>query len=177
MASKEIVNQVINETLTEWAERFIMLRQASAEARLGSASGRGRRSFDHHVRPATESQLARAVFLFNTYLRYADLKSKKWDTSAPPIEEIEAWIRDKGLGIFVRRYRAKYKSVPATNEKLVNKIAWGIAKKILQRGRLKKRRVPWYQSSANKGLGVLQGQLADNLSEESLNGLIKALQT
>lgn len=170
MNDKEVINKIINDVLADWLPEFVRIRKAQAKAKLGTASGAGQNSFDHSMIKATGSQIARALLLFITYLRFADLKNKHWD-AMPPIDKMEQYVRDRGVEKFRRKFTAKYKSIPSDTDKLINKIAWGIAIKIKQRGHLKKKRVPWYRKSANKGMGVLYGRLSEALSKETLDKL------
>jgi len=171
--SQELVNQAINKVLLEWAAEFIRLRETQARQKIKVASGSGHQSFSHSTIKANGAQLAEALFMFNTYLRIADMK-KGW-TKAPPINVIEDWIEKKGVDKFKRKYQAKHRYTPKDPKQLINKIAWGISLSIKKRGSLKKKRVKWYSKNYNRGIGALYTELLDALSKESLDHLKKEL--
>lgn len=170
---QQLVDSIINDVLTKWAAEFIAIRQQIADQKLGKATGEGHRSFDHAVIKANGAQLAEALFAFNEYLRFADMK-KSWGKQ-PPVNVLEAWVEKKGVDKFRAKYVTKYGSAPQDVTKLINKIAWGIALSIKKRGQLKRKRVRWYSKSYNKGIGVLYGRMLNELSEESLKNFKKQL--
>ena len=55
----------------------------------------------------------------------------------PPVEEIENWIRDKGLSAF-RRKPKDGQGNPLTGNRLITAMAWGIVKK--KKGRIRNKR-------------------------------------
>lgn len=99
---------------------------------------------------------------FNTYGRYFDMGNLS-RSGQIPVEEIEAWIRAKGVGSFKSGYKRK---IPVSDAKLINAIAWGIVKNKMKE-RHKRRR--WYA----KGVAKDVYGLFDTLVNEYQNFILQ----
>lgn len=76
-----------------------------------------------------------------------------------PVDEIKEWIQDKGLASFSAGYKRK---IPVSSTKLINAIAWGIA-----RSKIKKQTKPrrWYSKSRGRDINQLYDKLVERYQD------------
>ena len=67
--------------------------------------------------------------VFAQYGRIKDMKGPLNRTKAPPIEELEAYVKKVGLSKFsyIPGYTGRSKVLP-TSDRAINRIAWGLAR-------------------------------------------------
>lgn len=123
------------------------------------------RSLDQDTRADLAKLVVTMQFAFEEYGKYPDIKRKRW-RAQPPIDDILAWVKKKGLSAFGAD-RNPYKRKIKTPERRYNEIAWGIARSYTARSR-QDRPKPWMQSTFYKGLNALQTQLATGVADASI---------
>lgn len=110
--------------------------------------------------------------IFADYGRIIDQK-RRFQNPAPPIAELEAWVREKGLQNFDYVSGYKYENVKRlpTYNKSVTRIALGIGYGM----KIKVNRKPWFASPMYKSIGWLIRSLASgmsrNIGKEVVNNL------
>lgn len=124
----------------------------------------------------TRSDLARIStsihFAFEEHGRYLDMKKIFYD-SQPPVEKILEWVKSRGLAFFgedPNRYKNKLK----TDERRMNEIAWGIARKRAKQKRFQQNR-RWFQSNFYKSLNALQEELLLGVADRSIEEIKESL--
>lgn len=162
------VNDVINQELADWAISFINNRREAASV-IPQASGKGARSFEHEVIKAAASEVARVLFAFEAHMRLADMRKLNWKQQ-PPTQDIIDWIKQRGVGKFLAGFERKY-SLPKSNTRLLNQIAWGIVKKKAKTN--KRKRHKWYNKSKERDISRLYSRLLYALSENQLQNIKK----
>jgi len=153
---------IINDVLAAWALEFIQNRVQAAQ-KLGSASGRGKNSFDYKV---IKGEVARVLFEFEGYMRFQDMRKVR-NRGNRPFEDILQYVKDKGVNKFINGF--KYK-IPSSNVKLMNQIAWGIVK-----SKKPIKRKKWYNKGKEKDIHSLYGRLLAALREHQADTLRKSL--
>lgn len=164
---------IINEELAAWSITFIQNRLRDSQ-KLNTSSGRGRKSFDYQVIKASTNDLARALFEFEGYMRFQDMRRLKWDSQAP-FQEILRYVQEKGVNAFINGFSKKYR-IPSSNVQLMNQIAWGIVKKKAKPGYRHKRK-KWYNKGKQRDIYSLYGKLLARLREEFIESTKKTLAT
>lgn len=155
------LNDRLSQIMEEWAVEFIEYRIKDAK-QLGQASGKGIRSFRHQVIRDSANEAAKALFEFEGYLRIADMKRVKWNSQSP-VNELIQWVKDKGIEKFRDKFIKKY-GVPKTDLQMMNRIAWGIAKKRLK-SNFRRKRIRWYSKPREKSINILYRRLLDAAAE------------
>ena len=82
---------------------------------------------------ASADQVASMGVLFEQYGRIKDMKGIT-RTKAPPIEELEAYVRKVGLANFSYVPGYKHGQFPLASSTAINRIAWGLARAQLREG-------------------------------------------
>jgi hypothetical protein len=164
------------DTIQELAEYFSLLTVQRWAANLKRqklvASRELINSLDQDTRADLSKLVVTMLFAYEEYGKYPDIKRKRW-TKQPPVEEILAWVKKKGLSSFGQDphpYKRRIKSA----ERRYNEIAWGIARSYTRRGRQDKPK-PWLRSSFYKGLNALQTQLATGVADTSIESMKETL--
>ena len=154
----ERIRDLAEELLRDWAQRSreLLAKRKATGALMQSVL-------------VEASQVAAGIVAFEVafpgYARILDMKAvEPGNLGAQAVEELKTWIRAKGVSGFVAGYRKRYGKAPTNNERLVNSIAWGIARSRGKAG-AKKRRLRWY-SRRKSGLLI---ELYDRVATESLN--------
>jgi hypothetical protein len=158
------IRDSINEILEDFAVEFIRNRKDDARKADLVASKDLVRSFKGDVQKATASDLAKAFIAFQGYGRYFDLKRVR-RTRQIPIKELEQWIKEVGVSQFIPKFTRKYK-LPTSNQRLINQIAWGIAKK---KRRHKRRR--WYSKNRESDIGRLYRNLLQAYQDQTIQNI------
>ena len=164
------IDDVINDVLLRWSPQFIQALRQNADV-IPKATGKGAGSFDYEVRKASGSEVAAALFAFESHLRLADMKKFKW-SSLPPLENIKEWIRSKGVSKFRNNYNGK-KKLPVSDTKLVNQIAWGIRTNKLKTG--KRKRFRWYAKKKEDHINQMYVDMLDKVAQLQIQDLKKSV--
>lgn len=92
------------------------------------------KSLSTEVLGATGDLVGQMRVEFNQYGRIQEMRNRQW-TSAPPVEELERFVRKKGLRAFdyIPGYTENSRVSPTT-DRAINRIAWGISRARLRDG-------------------------------------------
>lgn len=163
--------EVIHQELSLWAPIFVQNRLDAARQAGLVASRELLRSMRSEVTDALRD-VQSFYFAMEGYGRILDMRRRR-QGRIPPIEEIIDWIRDVGISKFRPGFVRRRGSVPASNQQLLNQIAWGVAKKAVSKKRRKRRR--WYAKDKESDIDDLYTRLMSALQEETLRDQKDAL--
>ena len=126
--------RIIDEELGDYAARALQLLAAAIQAKGLVLSQELLDSLRSQVTAASAEHVASMGVLFEQYGRIKDMKGIN-RTKAPPIEEMEAYVKKVGLSKFefIPGYTARSKVLPISS-RAINRIAWGIARAKLRDG-------------------------------------------
>jgi hypothetical protein len=161
------LKDIIEKTLKEYSVIFVANRQESLGKVKLQASSDLIRSVAADVSRSGDD-LALLQLAFNDSGRYSDLNYINRKNQVP-VEEIEDWIRAKGVGSFKSGFKRK---IPVSDAKLINAIAWGIVKKKLQQNHKRRR---WYAKSVGRDINNLYDTLVERYQEFILQDQKKQL--
>lgn len=168
--------QIIRSVLDKHAVTFISNRvQDAKEENLNSLSFL--KSFVSQVSDSGDGQMGTLSIGFNQSGRFQDLKRNKgrWGENQPPVEKLKAWIYRRGAAPFI----AKYKRGKGTlsNDKIIENVAWAIAKTIKKKGNTPRR---WWSARRIKDINIIFDELVEayrdlliKFQKESLENGIK----
>lgn len=162
----EELNREIATISDAWAKKYLANRLAYLKRRNVLATGELEHSFGYEVDDNPTDAAVRAMIAFADHGRIIDMRRidhDKWGRNA--VERLEKWILKKGINAFVPGFLKKY-GLKAPPRDVVNRIAWGI---MVERGKGKFRRRPWYAKSKTAAVTELYNEVAaaslDNTSE------------
>ena len=163
----EDITSVIAEITEEWIVPVKEELMKAIKRRKLVSSKELIQSFEH----AVAKDLAGRVELdlgFSDHGRIKEIRSRSWNFKAPPVKEIEKWVKKVGL--------SKFKFVPGydagnapklSTEKKVNRIARSISRSRLK-GNLKVKTRKWYAKNFWSYINQLEGRLMDAIDIEAL---------
>lgn len=160
----ETPQEVTNAILLPWARSFVRHRIEDARAADLKASGELLRSFNYRIFKATAGSVASALFEFDTAGRYVDLKRVNRNRQRP-VEQIEEWIRARGVQQFRARFARKYR-LPATDSRLITQLAWAMVK-----SKKRRKRKAWYTNNREADIDMLYNKLLEGIQEGTLKGI------
>lgn len=158
---------VIHQVLKDWAVLFVHNRIQGAQGANLVASGALTRQMRFEVTSALRDVKA-VFFAFEEYGRILEMKGVNRKRQIP-IDEIVAWVKDKGLDEFRAGFRRRHRRLPTSQTQLLNQIAWGIAMKRLRSKRLKRRK--WYSKDRESDFDLLYRRLMDALADNTIKSL------
>ncbi|WP_375418113.1 hypothetical protein [uncultured Hymenobacter sp.] len=120
--------RILDEEVGNYAARALALLSAAIQAKGLVLSEQLLQSLRSEVVAASAQHVASMGIAFEQYGRIRDMKGLN-RTKAPPIEEIEKFVRKVGLARFdyIPGYTDRSKVSP-TSSMAINRIAWGIAR-------------------------------------------------
>jgi hypothetical protein len=120
--------RILDEEVSDYAARALGLLTQAIEAKGLVLTEELLNSLRTQVVSATAQHVASMGVAFEQYGRIKDMKGIN-RTKAPPIEEIEAYVKKVGLSHFdfIPGYTDRSKVSPASST-AINRIAWGIAR-------------------------------------------------
>lgn len=146
--------------MQEWVVKFIEYLQQKAD-KVGKATGQGSASFDYSIRKTATGTLPAVTVMFKDYMRFLDMKNVHRGGDLP-VDEIEDWVKSKGLAAFKKGKYNKPSNLPEKAQ--INRIAWAIA-----RHPKKMKRQPWYNKTKGNQVYALYFKLLDALLPVMLN--------
>lgn len=163
------ISKTINPIIAEFTTEFILDLQDAARKRVGSKESA--QKIDGAVLRATATRGATIMIDFAEHLRFYDMRNVQRRNQLTPrgIERIKEWIQEKGISSFLKGYKYPLtrkiggRSTPVPMNRILNNIAWGIARK---RSKLRRRR--WYNKLKGTSTYKLYARLVDAVLEESL---------
>lgn len=152
-----------------WAKRFLEQRISRLRKNNMDPSGKLIASLEYGLdNGKTDAEAARLVIAFNEYGRIAEMRNLQphdnWGRNA--MDRLEEWITRKGVEYFVAGFMEKrgLKNEPWNTKKMINEIAWGI---LVNRGKGKFKRKPWYTKPKSAALTDLYNEVAVRLLDKS----------
>lgn len=137
--SNDELNQLVAAEVQEWGAAVLARLQQRLSQQKLVASEQTLRSLQLDALRQTASGITALGVAFADSGRIQDMKG--YDRKkAPPIEDIEAWIRAVGLSKF--SYWPKLGSRVPTEQMVVNRLAWGVARSIRRKNLHRPRR--WF---------------------------------
>jgi hypothetical protein len=120
--------RILDEEVSDYAARALALLSQAIQAKGLVLTEELLHSLQTQVVKASADHVASMGVLFEQYGRIKDMKGIN-RTKAPPIEEIEAYVKKIGLSKFdyIPGYTDRSKVLP-TSARAINRIAWGIAR-------------------------------------------------
>lgn len=143
------ITDIIDEELELFAEKLITELENKANNDLPQASGKGAKSLRQEVIQKSSGEIAQALFQFEGYLRYFDMRKPKYD-KRPDQNAIAEWIEEIGTEKFEAGYIRKYGAIPKDRTQFINKLVYGITSKIVKRKKRKSPRKKWYSTTINR---------------------------
>ncbi len=120
--------RILDEEVGDYAARALGLLSQAIQAKGLVLTEELLRSLQSQVVQASAQHVASMGIAFEQYGRIKDMKGIN-RTKAPPIEEIEAYVKKVGLSKFdyIPGYTNRSKVMPVS-ARAINRIAWGIAR-------------------------------------------------
>ncbi len=119
--------RILDEEVGDYAARALGLLAQAIQAKGLVLTQELLDSLRTEVVGATAQHVATMGVLFEQYGRIKDMKGLN-RTKAPPIEEIEAYVRKVGVGHFDYVPGYKHGQFPLASSVAINRIAWGLAR-------------------------------------------------
>jgi hypothetical protein len=119
--------RILDEEVSDYAARALALLAQAIQAKGLVLSEQLLDSLRTEVVGATAQHVATMGILFEQYGRIKDMKGIS-RTKAPPIEEIEAYVKKVGISHFEYVPGYKHGQFPLASKTAINRIAWGIAR-------------------------------------------------
>lgn len=155
------IHQFIEETSREWVTDFIANRIDTLRTKKIKATGELARSMEYEIRQSAVAEGVELLLAFEEYGRLVDMRRiNPHEVGRSTIEALIGYVKEKGVQNFVRGFTRRRKYLPKSREKLLQQIAWGIAKK---RARGKRKRKAWYNRAKSAGITDLYNQIAAGL--------------
>lgn len=155
---------MIQSTLQLWSKEYLAYVKQNAKV-IPQASSKGAESISNTTSPT------RSYFHFLDYMRMFEFKKINQD-DMPPIEQIEEWIKAKGVSKFTSGIKRKSISTTTDPKKLLNRIAWGIA--ISKIGEKRKRKA-WFSKGRETKIRELYRTMLNNAADLYSKNTLKAL--
>jgi|GEM_PF-1465054 len=120
--------RILDEEVGDYAARALGLLTQAIQAKGLVLTEQLLHSLRTEVVQATAQHVATMGVLFEQYGRIKDMKVVG-RTKAPPLEELEAYVKKVGLSHFdyIPGYTSRSKVLP-TSSRAINRIAWGLAR-------------------------------------------------
>ncbi|MVN75826.1 hypothetical protein GO988_05755 [Hymenobacter sp. HMF4947] len=143
--------RILDEEVGSYAAKALQLLAAAVQAKGLVLTEELLNSLRTEVVGATAQHVAVMGVLFEQYGRIKDMKGLN-RTKAPPIEEIEAYVKKVGLSHFdyIPGYTDRSKVSPVSS-RAINRIAWGIARAKL-RDNAQVRPKSWFSKTFYKSI-------------------------
>lgn len=160
MSETDNIKAAIAAEMEEWAAGFVRGRVQYLSSRI-SRSGVLQQSVQAEVVRQAKREAVEALISFEEYGRFIDMKPTAQDKyGRQAVLRIQDWAERIGLDKFERGFIKRYGRRPASDEKFLNRIAWGIMKK---RATGKYRRRRWWNSSKTAAVTELLNKVASAL--------------
>ncbi|MGI4762605.1 MAG: hypothetical protein ACRYF0_17985 [Janthinobacterium lividum] len=119
--------RILDEEVGDYADRALQLLAAAIQAKGLVLTEDLLHSLRTEVVGATAQHVATMGVLFAQYGRIKDMKGLN-RTKAPPIEEMEAYVKKVGISHFEYVPGYKHGQFPLASKTAINRIAWGLAR-------------------------------------------------
>lgn len=138
MAQFQNEKDFVNEVLLRFSEKVVAQRMANTQKSKSVATAGLLRSYRYEIRKATIQQAAMTMFSFQEHGRFLDMKRVNRKDNLIDVEAIKDWIRNIGISAFKKK-PVNLRS-PIGQDRILNDLAWGIAKTIKKKGKTKGKR-------------------------------------
>lgn len=157
------LTEYVAEESQAWAAEFLQERIEWLRRRKIRATGGLAQSLDYQVIQQAQGEAVTVLLAFQEHGRYIDMRRPNMAAGGDEyIKALEQWIQDKGLQRkMINRYVKKYGYKTVPND-VLNRIAWGIARKRAKRVR----RRQWYNKPKSAAITDLYNRIAQELLEE-----------
>ncbi|MGI4871215.1 MAG: hypothetical protein ACRYFX_08565 [Janthinobacterium lividum] len=119
--------RILDEEVSDYAARALQLLAQAIQAKGLVLTEELLHSLRTQVVQATAQHVAGMGVLFEQYGRIRDMKGIS-RTKAPPIAEIEEYVKKVGVSHFSYVPGYKYGQFPLASSTAINRIAWGLAR-------------------------------------------------
>lgn len=157
------IKQYIERQMLTWSQEFFRARIAFLRQAKIHASGALESSFESDINAQVRRESVELLLAFEDHGRFIDMKRLKGgEGNRAYVDEIIAWIQERGLDSrFIRNYLKKHglKKIP---ERVLAGVAWGIIRK-RNAGQVRRRR--WYNPSKTAAITQLFTQVAAGLPD------------
>ena len=123
--------RILDEEVGDYAARAVQLLAQAIQAKGLVFTQELLDSLRTQVVAATAQHVASMGILFEQYGRIKDMKGLS-RTKAPPIEEIEAYVKKVGVSHFEYVPGYRHGQFPLASKTAINRIAWGLSRSILR---------------------------------------------
>jgi len=123
--------RILDEELGDYAQRALEVLTQAIQAKGLVLTQELLNSLRTQVLAASAQHVATMGIQFEQYGRIKDMKGLS-RTKAPPLEEIEAFVKKVGVSHFQYVPGYKYGQFPLASKTAINRIAWGIARASLR---------------------------------------------
>jgi hypothetical protein len=123
--------RILDEEVSDYATRALGLLAQAIQAKGLVLTEELLQSLRTEVVGATAQHVAVMGVLFEQYGRIKDMKGLN-RTKAPPIEELEAYVKKVGISHFAYVPGYKYGQFPRASKTAINRIAWGLARAMVR---------------------------------------------
>jgi hypothetical protein len=123
--------RILDEEIGDYAARALGLLTQAIQAKGLVLTEELLHSLRTQVVGATANHVASMGVLFEQYGRIKDMKGLN-RTKAPPIEEIEAYVKKVGISNFQYVPGYKYGQFPLASKTAINRIAWGLSRAMVR---------------------------------------------
>jgi hypothetical protein len=137
--TKEELNHLVGIEVEQWGAAVVARLQQRLRQQKLVASAATLESLQKEALRQTAAGVTSLALAFADSGRIQDMKGYN-RTAAPPIEEIESWIRSVGLSKF--EYWPQLNTRVPTEQMVVNRLAWGISVAIRKKNQHRPRR--WF---------------------------------
>ena len=150
----------LREITVEWAEKFITQRYEQLKKKV--ATGELANSLKYQLISYAANDVKELLLEFKDHGRWLDMKTKPAKGGKEYVEEIEKWIKQRGLeNDFIATWWSRHGLVKKIPRNILTMIAWGIVIKRTERHR----RFRWYNKQRSAAVNDLFNQIAVALSE------------
>jgi hypothetical protein len=157
--------RIIDEELGDYRGQVLELLAAALQARGLVFSGELLKSLQAQVLAASVQNIASMGVEFEEYGRIREMKFQG-RTKAPPIEEMEAYVRKVGINNFPYVPGYGFKSRPVGNARTINRIAWGLVRaKLRDQGQFKPK--SWFAKNFYKSINRLIDAVATRYAAQT----------
>jgi len=156
----EEIKDLIQAELSEWATGFIGARKAFLASTV-SKSGVLTDSMRSDIDRQSRQEAIELLISFAEHGRFLDMKPTAQDKyGRNAILRLVDWVERTGLSKFVRGWERIHGKRPIDDNKLLNRIAWGI---VIRRTQGKYRRRIWWNKSKQAAITELFNEVASKL--------------
>ncbi|HEX8349088.1 MAG TPA: hypothetical protein VF598_03935 [Hymenobacter sp.] len=120
--------RILDEELGNYSGRVLEILAAAIQKKGLVLSSDLLKSLQTQVLQASANQIAGMQVEFNQYGRIREMKYVNTTSNQAPIEELERFVRKRGVSNFQRVPGYGDSRAPVTESAAVNRIAWGIAR-------------------------------------------------